>query len=279
VANFQRRAVKKACLQADAFLAYSPAVRRELEAAGYPREKIHDICLGIGPVGSPGGKTRSQARNDLGEENGPLFLAPNTQLAICTTRLNVDAGWQSLIDAWPSVIKACPAARLWLISEPACRKAVLDHISALKLEGHVQVIGAMDSLEAIVAAANVLIAPSPHGSQMAILEALAAGLPVVAADTSVNRWLLNVSGTLRVPLGDSKRSVPSTLAGLLVPPGDTRQMAEAIITLLNSPEPAEELGMAGWQKASRDFSLAKMLDDHITLFQGLLGRPQAQAPE
>jgi glycosyltransferase involved in cell wall biosynthesis len=262
-------------------LAYSPAVRGELEAAGYPRDRIHDCCFGIGSVESIEGevhsaKTQSLARNDLADSSGVLFLPAKAKLVVCTTRTTADSGWQTLLEAWPMVLQANTNAKLWFVGEPSNRGAIMARINELKLEGRVQIVGAMDSVEAVLAAADLLVAPSPHGSHVAILEAMAAGLPTVAADTTVNRWLLDdkasqgTAGTsldLRPQASDLRP--PTGPAGLLVSPGEAQPMADAIKAILNSPELAGDLGRMAWNRASRNFSLGKMLDDHLTLFESL----------
>ena len=70
------RGIKGACLRARALVAGSPAARRELEAAGYPRERIFDVPLGA--VRSPPrtDETQAEARSMLAEANPALQLAP-----------------------------------------------------------------------------------------------------------------------------------------------------------------------------------------------------------
>ena len=104
-------------------------------------------------------------------------------------------------------------------------------------------IGKFDDVAQLLVAADVLVSPSPEGSPQGILEAMAAGIPAVAVDVPVNRWLL----------GDPA-------AGLVVPPGDAEAMAAALSTLLNDAEEAHRLGAAGWQRVQQEFSLTAMAD-------------------
>ena len=69
------RGIKRACLRAQALVASSPAARRELEAAGYPRERILDVPLGV-PLSLPRTQqTQAEARVLLAESNAALQLA------------------------------------------------------------------------------------------------------------------------------------------------------------------------------------------------------------
>ena len=76
-----------------------------------------------------------------------------------------------------------------------------------------------DDIEEVLAAADVLVAPSPLGAETAVREGMAAGLPVVAGDVAANRWLI-----------DAGRD------GLLVPPENVTLLAEALLGVLAEPD-------------------------------------------
>ena len=82
-----------------------------------------------------------------------------------------------------------------------------------------------DDVEGLLAAADVHVAPAADGSPQALVEAMAAGVPSVAIDVPLNRWLL----------GDDA-------AGLLVPPENAAALAAAIARLLDDPALAARLG-------------------------------------
>ena len=112
-------------------------------------------------------------------------------------------------------------------------------------------VGVFDQVDALLAAADVFVRPtSEAGSGLALLEAFAAGLPVVASHIPGHRdWI------------DDGHD------GLLAP-ADAASWALAIGRLLAEPEFAARLGQAARQKAA-DYSLANMVDMHLTLFQEL----------
>jgi glycosyltransferase involved in cell wall biosynthesis len=88
---------------------------------------------------------------------------------------------------------------------------------------------------------------------LALLEAMAAGLPAVASQ---------VGGVTEV-LEDRK-------TGLLVPPGDSRALADAIMTLLGNPSLVKELAEAARQMAATRFSLAGMLRAYKGVYSELI---------
>jgi glycosyltransferase involved in cell wall biosynthesis len=243
------RGIKGACLRARALVAGSPAARRELEAAGYPRERIFDVHLGA--VRSPPRtyETQAEARSLLAEANPALQLALGAPLVVSTSRLAVGGGWEQLLTAWSIVARQKVAARLWLAGE-APLAAVAQRIEYLGLSGRVGLIGMFDDVEGLLAAADVHAAPAADGSPQSLVEAMAAGAPSVAIDVPLNRWLL----------GDGA-------AGLLVPPENAVALATAILRLLDDPDLAARLGAAAWQRAEAEFDLGKMVKGYLELFE------------
>jgi glycosyltransferase involved in cell wall biosynthesis len=240
--------IKDECMKAAAFVASTPAVRRELEAAGYPRPRIRDLPLGISLQPPRDRARRNAARSLLAEANPALRLAEWAQLAVCGDCFEPGGGWDELLSAWPAVVRRFPNARLWLAGEVADPAAINGRIAALGLSGRAELIGAFDEIDILLEAADFFVAPAPQGSPLAVLEAMAASLPVVASNTPANRHLVT-------PEQD----------GLLAAPGDTAGLSAAMARLLAEPELAGRLGAAARQRAA-DFPLDKMVDEHLGLF-------------
>ena len=249
---FCGRGIKRACLRARALVANSPAARRELEAAGYPRERIFDVPPGVPlfPPRTP--ETRAAARALLADANSALQLPADASLVVSTGRLAAGRGWEQLLAAWSIVARQKVAARLWFAGEAPAATAVMARIEVLGLSGRVGLIGLFDDVEALLAAADLLVAPAADGSPQSLIEAMAAGIPGVAIDVPLNRWLL----------GDDA-------AGLLVPPQNTAALAAAISRLLDDPALAARLGTAGWERAKAEFDLGKMVEGYLELFESV----------
>jgi glycosyltransferase involved in cell wall biosynthesis len=246
------RGIKRACLRARAFIATSPVGRRELEAAGYPREKIHDVPPGtpLPPPRTP--QTQDDARTLLAEANLALQLALHAPLVVSTCRLEAGCGWEQLLSAWALVARQKMAARLWLAGELPAPAPVVKQIEALGLVGRVSLLGKFDDVDGLLAAADVLVGPSPAGSPQSLLEAMAAGLPCVAFDVPINRWLL----------GDRA-------AGLLVPGESVSELAATILRLLNDPDLAAQFGAAARQRAEQEFDIERTIATYLDLFDRL----------
>ena len=141
-------------------------------------------------------------------------------------------------------------ARLWLAGSADDRPAIQRQIERLQLGARVQLIGKFDRLDGLLAAADMLVAPSPEGSPVTLLEAMAAGLPIVAIDAAANRSVLT----------DGQE-------GLLVAADDLAALTNAMARIFKEPDLAARLGHAARARAESEFSLAKMADQHVTWFE------------
>jgi glycosyltransferase involved in cell wall biosynthesis len=246
------RKIKDVCMRAAALVASTPVIRRELEAAGYPRRRIHEIPLGAAVLPPRTAEVQAAARGLLAEANAALRLAPWETLAVSTVRLVAGRGWEHLIAAWPAVIRRWPHARLWLAGEAPDLAAARQQIESLGLSGRILVAGVFDDLDALLGAADLAVVPAIEGAPLALVEAMAAGLPTVATDVPEHRHLA----------GDGQEA-------LLVPPADAAALAAAVSRLLGDPALAAKLVRAAKARATRDFPLATMVQEHLSLFERL----------
>jgi glycosyltransferase involved in cell wall biosynthesis len=117
-------------------------------------------------------------------------------------------------------------------------------------------LGHRDDVGARLAEADVFVLPSrSEAFPNAVLEAMAAGLPIVAS---------GVGGILE--LIDSGRT------GLLVPPGEPRALAEALCRLIADPELAARLGVAARDEARAHYSFERMVTSFDSLYFSELTR-------
>ncbi len=242
--------LQRTCRKAAAFIVMNPAGRRELEAAGYPRDKIHDVPPGVPLLPPRTIETQNTARELLADASTLLKLTAGSPLVVSTGRLAADRGWPCLLAAWSIVARQMPAARLWLAGEAPQAAAVAARINSLGIAASVGILGQFDDVAGLLAAADLHVSTEPDGAFQPIVEAMAAGVPSVAAEVPLNRWLLGE--------GASEQ---------LVPPDDAKAMAAAIVRLLEDRAAADLLGAAGWMRAKREFSLSGMVDGFTRVLQ------------
>jgi glycosyltransferase involved in cell wall biosynthesis len=119
----------------------------------------------------------------------------------------------------------------------------------LELGERVRFLGMRDDVEQLIAASDVVVAPS-HWEEafgLAVVEAMAAGRPVVASR----------SGAMPEILGD---------AGVVVPKKDPAALAHAVARLVEDPARRERLGHRGQARARQRFGMERYLDDLCRLY-------------
>jgi glycosyltransferase involved in cell wall biosynthesis len=260
--------LKRRCNKAAAIIAPSPAVERELIAAGYPRERIHSVSKGVAiPTGPVVQRTADhddpqqiEAREALAEADPALMLPSHSPLAVYVGPLAQHKGLEHLVAAWPKVLSRWPNARLWLVGEGPMRGRLLGQIDERSLIGRVVLSGVFDDVEDMLRAADLFVLPSlDEDLSLALLEAMAQGLPVVASDLPGNRTVIT-----------------DAVHGRLTPPGDTNALSAAILEMFDKPELASRLGEQARQRVAIDFSLDQMVDHHLQVFSEVCGIPKSE---
>jgi glycosyltransferase involved in cell wall biosynthesis len=141
-----------------------------------------------------------------------------------------------------------------LVGEGPERAAVEDEIGRLGAGSSVRLLGERTDVAELLATADVFVLSTrSEGLPLSVLEAMAAGLPVIAS---------NVGGIPEL--------VVHGVSGVLVPPGDPNALAEAIEGLVQNPSLAHELGDAGRRRVVENFDLEAVREAHLALYRRLL---------
>jgi rhamnosyl/mannosyltransferase len=180
---------------------------------------------------------------------------PGPPRILAVGRLSYYKGLQYLVTAMKGV-----DAELTIAGEGEMRGQLENQIHELRLESRVTLAGRVsaEGLLDCYRSADIFCLPSCERSEafgLVQLEAMGAGLPVIATD---------------LPTGARSISIPGK-TGLRVPPGDAAALAQALRQLCGNPELAARMGTAARQRAIREFSREAMGERVHRLYDRVLG--------
>jgi glycosyltransferase involved in cell wall biosynthesis len=230
------------------FVAVSDQVREAiLEIIGPAQDKIVVMCNSVDVRRYVKPVDKVALRSQLG-------LGADARLIAVVATFKEQKGHRYLIEAMASVVEQHPEAHALLIGDGALRASSEAQVAASDLCDHVHFLRTRHDVPELLAASDLFVLPSLwEGLSMALLEAMATGLPVVATE---------VSGTVQAMIPDE--------TGILVPPGDAGRLAQAIEQILDNPQLAQAMGAAARRRVEEQFSAQKQADDHVALYRRLL---------
>jgi glycosyltransferase involved in cell wall biosynthesis len=249
-ARFGKR-IRNRCQGAAAIVAATNVTSDELLRAGYT--SIHRIDYGAEEMEPRTAASRFHARTALADANQDLEVAEFAPVAVCVERFAEGRGLADLIRAWFPIADRWPSAKLWLIGDGPLRDSLYQSVVDLGLRQQIAMPGSFDELSELYHAADLFVSSAPdYGTSQALVEAMAAGLPIIASDTP-----------------DVREMVDDAIHGFLVPPGDRQRLSEQIAQLFDSTELALQHGLAARRRARECYSLSRVVEDHLTLFEQL----------
>ena len=195
----------------------------------------------------------------LDRKRRELGLTGHGPVIVMIGRLVREKGYLELLEAFARVRPAFPDATLLAIGEalPSDHDDSADQIRArvraLGLEENVIFAGRRADVPALLAIGDLFVLPSwREGMPRSVIEAMAAGLPVVATDIRGCREEVIVGKT-----------------GLLVPPRDAEALARALATLLEDEELRRRMGAAGRERAATYFDERVVIDRQMRTLRRL----------
>jgi glycosyltransferase involved in cell wall biosynthesis len=160
-------------------------------------------------------------------------------------RLEPEKGHQFLIEAFPGVLERAPKTWLAIVGEGSLWGNLRAQADALGPPARDRIIftGGRDDISALTADLDIAVLPSLREAQgISILEAMARRKPVVAS-----------------AVGGIPEVLTDGVDGFLVPPRDSRALAEALGRLARSPSLRERIGEAGYRTVIERFSIDAMV--------------------
>ncbi len=177
-----------------------------------------------------------------------LGLASGDVVATVVGRLCAGKGQAAAIAAAARVRERVSGFRLLLVGDGPMASELRD-LAGGRAGGDVVFAGFRDDIDAVLSASDLfLLASEAESLPLSVLEAMAAGLPVVSTN-----------------VGGLSEAVEDGVTGLLVPPGDAHALAAAIDRVLSDDELAARLGAAACTRVAQRFGRDACLDRLLRL--------------
>ena len=229
----------------------------------YVSEEVYqrDISEGHSPgdrsVVIPNGIDLSRfARTDRKDARQHFNLMPNTKIAIFVGRLESQKKADILLKAISKIDLPEIDFRVWLVGDGPLADELKSKAKHLGIGDRVVFWGYQENVQLYLAAGDIFVLASKfEGMPIALLEAMAAGLPCVVTN-----------------VGEIKKLITHGEHGLVVPPEDPACLAEALRTLLTMSKLCEQMAKNAWEHAQR-FSDKVMVDGIEKVYNDCLGNP------
>ena len=235
---------------ADSLIAVAEAVGQALVRGGLPSDRITVIRSGIAIPETPTSTGRAALRSSLG-------VVAEDQLIGIVGHVLPHKGHEDLIRAIALIKEKAPAIQCVIVGG-APRSPYLRSLRQLarelSIENRLIWVGVQQDVVPILHAIDLFVLPShTEGLPITILEAMAAGRPVVATT-----------------VGGIPELVRHGETGVLVPPKDPRRLAEAMLGLLHEPALARAMGVAGHALVATTFTVEGEARETALLYQRIL---------
>ena len=159
-------------------------------------------------------------------------------------------GHRFLLEAMPEILGRWPKAQLLVIGRGELEVALKEQVEQLAIEANVHFLGMRQDVPRLLSVLDVFVLPSlSEGLSLALLEAMAAGIPVVATKVGGNPELI-----------DSGRT------GFLVQPEDAKDLAANLMKLLSDPVMMQQFGRQAAERVRKHYSMRQMVDRYRDLY-------------
>lgn len=229
------------------YIAASRSLAADLRASGVSDSQIEVVFNGVEEAWFHP-PDRHSARHGAGVPSGrPVALVP--------ARLAPRKGHIDFVAAWPSVTSGVRDPLALFAGDGPLMQPLAALVESSGLSGSIRLLGHRQDLPVLLSAADVVVLPSRlEGLPLSILEAMAAGKPVVASD-----------------VGGVTEAVQDGVTGFVVPPRDPLRLAHALTTILCAPTLAWQMGEAGRAVARSNFHADVMVRRLEDIYERWLG--------
>jgi starch synthase (maltosyl-transferring) len=185
-----------------------------------------------------------------------IGLPVGARALVCVGRIDQQKNTAWLVELGPTILGKLPEHHLLFVGQGPLRQSLEARAAELGLAGRVRFVGWRPDVPGILAASDLLLLPSRwEGMPNVVLEAMAAGMTVVATSAEGVGELLGRAGPQMVAHGDGAA------------------FAAAVVELAGDAEQRALWGRRNLERAATQFSLQAMVQRYEALYEGLFGQP------
>jgi glycosyltransferase involved in cell wall biosynthesis len=175
---------------------------------------------------------RQKKKNELGIQNENINI-------VCVSKLRNGKGHEYLLNAFEALYEKNNKINLLLVGGGERESFLIDCVSNYESKGNIYFLGNRNDAKEILKISDIFVMPTlAEGMSIAILEAMASGLPIITTNIPANKVLIQDKET-----------------GILVSPKNAPEIAEKISILVNDADLRQKMGHAAKKRAESEFNL------------------------
>ncbi len=229
-------------------MAVSGSVKEGMVQGGVPAERIEVVPGGIDLA-------RFEQLPDRTAMRIQFHTPRERPIVLCVGRFVHHKGFDLAIRAMETVWKQFPDADIWLAGDGVDNKRLVQLSLASSKPHHIRFFGYWSAVEELYSTADVLVAPARDaGLGLAVMEAIACGLPVIVSD-----------------IPQLRRLVQHEQTGLVVPRENVDALAQAVIRILSERDLAQRMANEARLQSDR-FHIRHTVEQTVPFYRSVLGK-------
>jgi glycosyltransferase involved in cell wall biosynthesis len=228
-------------------VAVSEGVREDMLKYKVSGKKIRVIDNGI---------DLGRFKREISTENVRKEFGLNGDSKIIGTigSLGHEKAHSNLLKAAKGVIETHKSVRFLIVGDGPLREYLREEAVSLGVENNIVFTGYRKDIPELLSVMDIFVLPSiKEGLPMVLLEAMAAKKPVIATR-----------------VGAVPKVITHNESGLLIEPGNTKELKQSIMELISNNSKAVQLSQRGYQEVKTNFSSEVMAGEYMSLYNELL---------
>lgn len=280
--------------EADAVVLCSASDERRWIVDGGQSGRAHRIEFGIGSTQDHSLSGKENLRRAMSRINGDLFVPETSTVVLSVERLRRDTGVMTLVQSAYALSQSLRSLQFWLVGDGPYRESIYSQLRADGLRQVIAIPGSFGVSEDVFAAADLMVHVGDEGFEHQIPAAIAAGLPLVIANTKTAREFFGVSEAdvdkrmiqrRRDVTGDDGTECGETTsetAGDLLwwfDPGRPKTLRFAIAHIISDMEAARDRARQLRRILQRTRPRSAAIEHYVRLFRQLVDASSRKKPD